>query len=95
MMHPTEVVGASNQIHACLKGMQTACSMSGRSREAGESFSECSIEALDECGSEDRSSSRALEQLLCLGEQTMSHPPRDLDTPFFLCSLDDRANVEL
>ena len=94
MMHETEIVGASDQIHTGLKSEDPTSGMTRSAGQVRKSFSKGSIQAFNKSGVEDRASSRSLHQLLGLREQTISHPPGDLDDPFFLRSLDHRANVQ-
>lgn len=95
MMHKTEIVGASNQIHPRLKRSETTSGMTGFARQAGQPFPEGSIQALDKSRVEAHATMREQKQLLCLGQQAMGHPSRDLDDPLFLGPLDHRANVQL
>ena len=95
MMHKTEIVGASDQIHPRLKRSEATGSMAGFARQAGQPFPEGSVEALDKSRVEDYATMRELKQLLCLGQQAVGHPSRDLDDPLFLRPLDHRANVQL
>ena len=48
LMHPAQIVGASNQIHAPLHGLQALTGMSAAARESGQSFSHRRIEAFNE-----------------------------------------------
>src|SRR5579859_2269169 len=95
MMGKAEVIGAADQIHACLKRSEATSSMTRFARQASQPFAKRSIEALDKSGIEGRASLRALEQPLCLLDHPISHVPRDLDDPFFLRALDHRSNVQL
>jgi hypothetical protein len=95
MMRETEIVGASDQIHAHLKSCEGTRGMTRSAGQARQPLSERSIQAFNKRGVEDRASSRTLQQLLGLRQQTLSHPPCDFDNPFFLRSLDHRANVQL
>ncbi len=95
MMHKTEIVGASDQIHARLKSFEAMGGMTRSAGHARQSLPERGIQAFNKSGVEDGTPSRSLQQGLGLREQTMSHPPRDLDDPFFLRALDHRANVQL
>ncbi len=95
MMHKTAIVGASDQIHARLKSEDPMGGMTRSAGHARQSLPERGIQAFNESGVEDATPSRSLQQLLGLREQTMSHPPRDLDDPFVLRALDHRANVQL
>ena len=95
MMRETEIVGASDQIHARLKRFEA---MSGMTRAAGQArqpLPERSIQAFNKRGVEDGTPLRTLQQLLGLRQQTMSHAPRDLDDPFFLRSLDHGCNHDI
>ena len=95
MMRETEIVGASDQIHASLKSFEGTRGMTRPAGQARQPLPERSIQAFNKRGVEDCTPSRTLQQLLGLRQQTMSHPSRDLDDPFFLRSLDHRANVQL
>jgi len=95
MMRETEIVGAPDQIHAGLKRFEAMSSMTRSAGQAGQAFTKGGIQAESNSGVEARPPSRSLQQLLSLREQPMSHPPGDLDDPFFLRSFDDRANVQL
>src|SRR5258707_4981503 len=53
VMHQTEIVGASDQIHAGLKGSETTGGMTRFARQAGQSLPEGAIQALDKSGVED------------------------------------------
>ena len=48
MMRKTEIVAASDQIHAGLQCEQPTSGMTGFTRQAGQAFPERSIQALDE-----------------------------------------------
>ena len=87
MMRETEIVGASDQIHARLKSFEGTRGMTRSASQARQPLPERSIQAFNKSGVEDGAPSRTLQQLLGLREQTMSHLPRDLDDPFFLRSL--------
>jgi hypothetical protein len=52
LMHHTEIVGASDQIHASLKCSETTGGMTGFARQAGQSLPERAIQALDKSGVE-------------------------------------------
>jgi hypothetical protein len=95
MMDKTEIVGASDQIHARLKRCEPTSGMSGFARQAGQSLPKGSIQALDKSGVEDAATTREQEQFLGLLQTPMSHLAGNLDHPFFLRSLDDGANVQL
>ena len=95
MMRKTEIVGASDQKHPCLKRLEATGRMARFARQAGQPFPEGSIQALDKSRVEAHATMREQKQLLCLSQQAMGHPSRDLDDPLFLGPLDDRANVQL
>ncbi len=95
MMRETEIVGAPDQIHAGLKRFEAMSGMTRSAGQAGQAFTKGGIQAFNKSGVEACPPSRSLQQVLSLREQPMSHPPGDLDDPFFLRSLDDRANVQL
>ena len=95
MMRKTEIVGTSDQIHPRLKRSEATGSMAGFARQAGKPFPEGSIQALDKSCVEDHATLREQKQFLCLGQQAMGHPSRDLDNPLFLRPLDHCANVQL
>ena len=95
MMRKTEIVGASDQIHPRLKRSQATGRMAGFARQASQPFPEGAIQALDKSRVEAPTTMREQKQLLCLGQQAMGHPSRDLDDPLVLGPLDHRANVQL
>jgi hypothetical protein len=95
MMGKTHIVGASDQVHACLKRSQTMSGMTRFARQAGQTFSEGSIQALDKSGVEDAATMRAQEQPLRLLQASMGHLAGDLNHAFFLRSLDNRPNVQV
>src|SRR6266567_2621809 len=95
MMRETEIVAASDQIHARLKSFEATGGMTRSARQARQPLPERCIQAFNKSRVEDYAPSRTLQQLLSLRQQTMSHPPRDLDDPFVLRSLDHGANVQL
>ncbi len=95
MMHKTEIVGASDQIHARLKRSETTSGMTGFARQAGQPFPKGAVQALDKSRVEGHPPSRAQEQLLCLLQETMGHSAHDLHHALFLASFDHRANVQL
>ncbi len=94
-MRETEIVAASDQIHARLKSFEATGGMTRSARQARQPLPERCIQAFNKSRVEDYAPSRTLQQLLSLRQQTMSHPPRDLDDPFVLRSLDHGANVQL
>jgi hypothetical protein len=95
LMHTAEIVGTPNQIHARLKSPKTMSRMTRFACQTGQSLPEGGIEALDKGGIEDRSSLRALQQLLGLLQRAVSHLPRDLNNPLFPRVLDNCSNVQL
>jgi len=95
MMHKTEIVATSDQIHARLKRSETTSGMTRFARQAGQPFPKGGIQAFDKSRIEDHAPLRALEQFLCLLHHPMGHLSRDLDHPLVLGVLDDRANVQL
>jgi hypothetical protein len=95
MMRETEIGGASDQIHARLKSEEPMSGMTRAARQAGQPLPERGIQAFNKSGVEDGAPSGSLQQLLGLREQPMSHAPRELDAPFVLRALDQRANVQL
>ena len=48
LMDPAQIVGASNQIHAPLHGLQALTSMPASARESSQSFAHRCIEAFNE-----------------------------------------------
>src|SRR5258708_31411694 len=95
VMHKTEIVATSDQIHARLKRSETTSGMTRFARQAGQPFPKGGIQAFDKSRIEDRPPLRALEQFLCLLHHPMAPLSRDLDHPLVLGVLDDRANVQL
>ena len=95
MMRKTEIVGASDQIHPRLKRSKATGCMAGFARQAGQPLPEGSIQALNKSRVEAHATMREQKQLLCLGQQAMGHPSRDLDDPLFLRPFDHRANIQL
>jgi len=53
MVRKTEIVGASNQIHARLQGFEATSGVTRFARQAGQSLSEGAIQPFDESGVED------------------------------------------
>ena len=95
MMRKTEIVAASDQIHAGLQCEQPTSGMTRFARQAGQPFPERSIQALNESRVQDAATLGEQKQFLCLGSDPMGHLARDLDHPLFLGALDHRANVQL
>jgi hypothetical protein len=95
MMGKTEVVRASNQIHAGLKRLQMTGSIARFAGQACHPFTEGAIQTLDKGSVENGPALRSVQQLLSLYDQPMSHAPRDLDDPFLLRPLDDGANMQV
>ncbi len=95
MMWKTEIVTASDQIHAGLQCEQATSGMTGFARQAGQPFPERSIQALDKSGVQDAATMGEQQQCLRLGHQPVGHLTRDLDHPLFLGPLDHGANVQL
>jgi hypothetical protein len=95
MVRKTEIVGASNQIHAHLQSEDPTSGVTRVARQAGQSFSKGSVQTFDEGCVEDHATTRAVKQFLRLLQQAVSYLAGDLDHPFFLRSLDHRANVQL
>ncbi len=58
MMRETEIVAASDQIHAARQCEQPASGMTGFARQAGQPFSERSIQAFDKSGIQDAATMR-------------------------------------
>ena len=95
MMRKTEIVTASDQIHARLKRLETMGGMTGFAREGGQPLSEGSIQALDKSRVEDAAPAREQEQPLSLSHQPMRHFAGNLHHAFFLCALDDRSDMQV
>jgi hypothetical protein len=53
MVSKTEIVGASNQIHAHLQGFETTSGVTRFARQAGQSLAKGAIQPFDESGVED------------------------------------------
>src|SRR6266699_1281037 len=94
VMGPTEIVGAANQVHAAVQPLQARSRVPTLARETGQSLAKGSIQALDKRRIEHASSTRKLEQLLCLLQQTASHLACDLDHSLFLRALDHGSNMQ-
>jgi len=95
LMRDTEIVGATHQVHARVQRVQARSRVPAFTGQARQSLAEGPIQAFNKSRIEYASPTRDLEQLLCLIEQTVSHPAGDLHDPFFLRSLDHRSNVQL
>jgi hypothetical protein len=95
LMGDAEIVGTTNQVHACVQGAQASRCVPTLPSQAGESLSERSIQAFDKGGIEDFSSARKLKQLLRPLQHPVSHLAGDLDHPLFLAPLDHRSNMEV
>jgi hypothetical protein len=95
LMDDTKIVRAANQVHPRVQSLQTGSGVPTFARQAGQPLSEGSIQPLDKSSIEDASPARELKQLFRLIQYPMSHPPCDLNHPFFLRSLDHCANVEV
>lgn len=94
-MDHTEMVGAANQIHACVEHLQARCGVPTFAREARQSLPKGSIQVFDKGGIENLSPTRTCQQLLCPLKQPMGHPAGNLDHMFFLGPLDGRSNVQV
>ncbi len=95
MMHHTEIVAASDQIHPRLKHLEATSSMTRCARQAGQSFAKGAIQPFDESGVEDHAATRAVKQILRLLHKAVGYLAGDLDHAFFLRSLDHGANVHV
>jgi len=95
MMRKTEIVAASDQIHAGLQCEHPTSGMTGFTRQAGQPFPKCSIQTLDESRVQDAATLGEQKQFLRLDYHPMGHLARDLDHPLFLGPLDHCANVQL
>ena len=66
VMRKAPVVGTPHQIYACFQGAQTTSSVTAFARQHRQSFTHGGIEPLNERGIPDRSSARALQQIVRL-----------------------------
>ncbi|HLQ30277.1 MAG TPA: hypothetical protein VK140_13680 [Ktedonobacteraceae bacterium] len=92
---PTEVVGASKQVHACFQSLQTMGRVTTFPGQAREPLTHRPIQPFDKSRIEHASSLGLREQLLGLFQRSLSHPPNDFDDPFFRRSLDDCGNENI
>ena len=95
MMRPTEIVGASDHIHACLKGLQTPRGMPTCARQSSQTFPHGCIEAFDQGGIELLASSRHHQQVLCLLKRSPGELAGDFHHPLLFRVLDHRRDTEL
>src|SRR5512135_2721712 len=95
MMRKTAIVGTSDQLHARLKGSETASRMTRCARQRGQSFPKCAIQAFNESRVEHTSSLGACEQLLSLLQAPMRHLTRNLRHTLCDGVLDHRSHVQL
>ena len=83
LMRPTEVVGTSDQVHACLKGLQTLGGMPTFARQRSQTFPQGCIEAFNQGSIKLLASTRHCEQLSCF----LKRSPCDLnDFKYFFFS---------
>jgi len=95
LMGQTEMVRATNQVHPSVQSLQARSRVPTLAGEACQSLADGSIQPFNTGCSEHTSPTRALEQLLCLIEQTVSHVAGDLHDPLVLRSLDHGSNVQV
>jgi hypothetical protein len=95
LMGPTEIVGASNQIHCGLQGLETMNGMTTSSSERSQPFTHRRIEPFNQGGIELLTSSCLLEQFLRFLNGSSCQATSDFHHPFFLGTLDDRGNAEI
>lgn len=81
MMRKTEIVAASDQIHAGLQREHPTSRMTGLTRQAGQPFPKCSIQTLDKSGVQDAATMGEQKQFLRLDSHPIGHLARDLDHP--------------
>jgi hypothetical protein len=89
---PTEVVGASKQVHACFQSLQTTGRVTTFPGQAREPLTHGPIQPFDKSRIEHASSLGLPEQRLGLFQRSLSHPPNDFDDTCFRRSLDDCGN---
>jgi hypothetical protein len=95
LMGTTEIVRAANQVHPRVQSLQARSRVPTLPCEACQSLTDGSIQPFNKGCIEHTSPTRALEQLLCLIEQTVSHVASDLHDPLFLRSFDHCPNVQV
>jgi len=95
VVRPTEVVGASKQVHPSLQRFQAASCVATFARQAGQSLPHGSIQPLDKSSVEHVSSERLREQPLGLFQRSLGHPPDHFHHVLLLGPLDDRGNADL
>ncbi len=77
MMRKTESGGASDHIHACLHCDHPTSSMAGCARQAGQSFAESSIQALDKSGVQHTAPVGEQKQVFRLGHRSIGSRASD------------------
>jgi hypothetical protein len=95
LMGPTEIVGASNQIHSGLQGLRTMNGMTTFSSERSEAFTHRGIEPFNQGGIELLTSCGLLQAFLRFLKGSSCQATGDFHPPFFLRMLDDRGNTEI
>src|ERR1700680_4620299 len=95
VMREAEVVGASNQVHACFKRLKAMSGMPTFARESSQPLPHGAIEAFDEGGIELLASQSHLQQGLCLLQCSPRELGGHLHDPFLLGALDHRRDTQL
>jgi hypothetical protein len=94
-MGPTEIVGATDQVHPRVQRLEARSRMPALACQACQPFTHGSIQPFNKSRIEHAPPIGELEQLLCLIKQTVSHLASNLHHPLFLGSLDHGPNVQL
>lgn len=71
MMHKTEIVDVSDQVHAHPKRLETMSGMTRATSQIRQALTEGGIEAFDKSGVEGRPPTRALQQRSRVSKQSM------------------------
>src|SRR5215467_5849024 len=95
VMHDTQVVDASNQIHAGLKGLQTMSGMATAPGQGGQTLAKGGVEPLDKGGIEDMTTFRLPQEFLCSFDGSLRDAPGDPHHLLMLGVFDHRGNQQL
>ena len=94
LMETAKVVGAPNQVHACLKRLESLSGMATLARQRCKPFSHGPIEPLDVGGVEHLPASRTLQEAHRLHYRPMTHLTKHPREMFVDRLFDHRSNVQ-